>query len=229
MHIMPSALAAFLRSSVGIISASAPTVQYRFGNVRGVGASFFKRCEGGNSRSPLCLVRPGASIDTTTPSGKLVFGIFASLAEFERFEQWRNRMAKVIVRTDEAPQPLAGYSQAIKSKGLVFVAGQTRCESGPRCAGRARNDEGITLPNLHPQAPSKNSSAGAWRFHGWIRWPAVFVPSGLPQDASAFNVVLQALPIIGQYAYFACMTTDPTTSNRGKRRKCRPNSAPSAN
>jgi DNA invertase Pin-like site-specific DNA recombinase len=26
----------------------------------------------------------GASIDTTTPSGKLVFGIFAALAEFER-------------------------------------------------------------------------------------------------------------------------------------------------
>ena len=26
----------------------------------------------------------GANIDTTTPSGKLVFGIFAALAEFER-------------------------------------------------------------------------------------------------------------------------------------------------
>jgi hypothetical protein len=26
----------------------------------------------------------GAAIDTTTPAGKLVFGIFASLAEFER-------------------------------------------------------------------------------------------------------------------------------------------------
>ena len=30
------------------------------------------------------LTGQGASIDTTTPSGKLVFGIFASLAEFER-------------------------------------------------------------------------------------------------------------------------------------------------
>ena len=30
------------------------------------------------------LTGQGAAIDTTTPSGKLVFGIFASLAEFER-------------------------------------------------------------------------------------------------------------------------------------------------
>ena len=33
-------------------------------------------------------------------------------------------MAKVIVNTDEAPKPLAGYSQAVKSGGFVFVAGQ---------------------------------------------------------------------------------------------------------
>lgn len=30
------------------------------------------------------LTGHGATIDTTTPSGKLVFGIFAALAEFER-------------------------------------------------------------------------------------------------------------------------------------------------
>ena len=30
------------------------------------------------------LTGQGAAIDTTTPSGKLVFGIFAALAEFER-------------------------------------------------------------------------------------------------------------------------------------------------
>ncbi len=30
------------------------------------------------------LTGHGSSIDTTTPSGKLVFGIFAALAEFER-------------------------------------------------------------------------------------------------------------------------------------------------
>lgn len=33
-------------------------------------------------------------------------------------------MAKVVVNTAEAPKPLAGYSQAVKAGGLVFVAGQ---------------------------------------------------------------------------------------------------------
>ena len=33
-------------------------------------------------------------------------------------------MAKVIVSTEKAPKSLAGYSQAVKSGGFVFVAGQ---------------------------------------------------------------------------------------------------------
>jgi 2-iminobutanoate/2-iminopropanoate deaminase len=33
-------------------------------------------------------------------------------------------MAKVIVHTDEAPKSLAGYSQAVKAGGLIFVSGQ---------------------------------------------------------------------------------------------------------
>jgi 2-iminobutanoate/2-iminopropanoate deaminase len=33
-------------------------------------------------------------------------------------------MTKVIVNTEEAPRPLAGYSQAVKPGGLVFVSGQ---------------------------------------------------------------------------------------------------------
>ncbi len=33
-------------------------------------------------------------------------------------------MAKQIISTDNAPKSLAGYSQAVKAAGLVFVAGQ---------------------------------------------------------------------------------------------------------
>jgi 2-iminobutanoate/2-iminopropanoate deaminase len=33
-------------------------------------------------------------------------------------------MAKEIIHTDKAPQSLAGYSQAIKAGGFVFVSGQ---------------------------------------------------------------------------------------------------------
>jgi len=33
-------------------------------------------------------------------------------------------MAKQIIHTDHAPKSLAGYSQAVKSGGFVFVAGQ---------------------------------------------------------------------------------------------------------
>lgn len=33
-------------------------------------------------------------------------------------------MSKQIINTDKAPKSLAGYSQAVKSAGLVFVAGQ---------------------------------------------------------------------------------------------------------
>jgi 2-iminobutanoate/2-iminopropanoate deaminase len=33
-------------------------------------------------------------------------------------------MAKEIIYTDKAPKSLAGYSQAVKAGGLIFVAGQ---------------------------------------------------------------------------------------------------------
>lgn len=33
-------------------------------------------------------------------------------------------MTKEIIHTDKAPTPLAGYSQAVKAGGFVFVAGQ---------------------------------------------------------------------------------------------------------
>jgi 2-iminobutanoate/2-iminopropanoate deaminase len=40
-------------------------------------------------------------------------------------DKWKGmRMSKEIIHTQNAPVPLAGYSQAVKAGGLVFVAGQ---------------------------------------------------------------------------------------------------------
>ncbi|MCB2109707.1 MAG: RidA family protein [Defluviimonas sp.] len=39
-------------------------------------------------------------------------------------------MAKAVVRTADAPMPLAGYSQAVVSRGLVFVSGQGPFDAG---------------------------------------------------------------------------------------------------
>jgi 2-iminobutanoate/2-iminopropanoate deaminase len=33
-------------------------------------------------------------------------------------------VAKVVIHTDKAPKSLAGYSQAVKAGGLIFVSGQ---------------------------------------------------------------------------------------------------------
>lgn len=33
-------------------------------------------------------------------------------------------MSKKVIRTEKAPVPLAGYSQAVKAVGFIFVAGQ---------------------------------------------------------------------------------------------------------
>jgi 2-iminobutanoate/2-iminopropanoate deaminase len=36
----------------------------------------------------------------------------------------KEKVAKVVIHTEDAPKSLAGYSQAIKSNGFVFVSGQ---------------------------------------------------------------------------------------------------------
>ena len=38
--------------------------------------------------------------------------------------RWKTIMPKEIIFTANAPKPLAGYSQAVKSGGFIFVAGQ---------------------------------------------------------------------------------------------------------
>lgn len=63
------------------------------------------------------LAGHGASIDTTTASGELIFGIFASLAEFELWnlsvsEPWRGyRQPAPVVETVVVVRPDAFYAQ----------------------------------------------------------------------------------------------------------------------
>src|SRR3546814_7692142 len=42
------------------------------------------------------LTGKGAQIDTTTPSGRMVFGIFATLAEFERSEEHKSELQSLM-------------------------------------------------------------------------------------------------------------------------------------
>ncbi|MEO0622246.1 MAG: recombinase family protein [Pseudomonadota bacterium] len=75
----------------------------------------------------LVLAGQGAQIDTTTPTGKLIFGIFASLAEFER-ELIRERT-------------MAGLAAA-RARERKFVLTKAQVHLGQ--AGMAKRDSSVT-------------------------------------------------------------------------------------
>ena len=68
-------------------------------------------------------------------------------------------MAKVVIKTDGAPESLAGYSQAIKSNGFIFVSGQ-----GPFDA-KTGNVVGTTIQEHNGAMPTKHRchSEGGWQ------------------------------------------------------------------
>ena len=49
-------------------------------------------------------------------------------------------MPKEIVSTDDAPKGLAGYSQAVKANGLVFVSGDGRKDTYRTKSSKSQSD-----------------------------------------------------------------------------------------
>ena len=87
----------------------------------------------------------GASIDTTSPSGKLVFGIFAALAEFEReliIERTKAGMAAARARGRNGGRP--HKMTAAKLRLAMAAMGQKETKVGELCA-----ELGITRQTLY--------------------------------------------------------------------------------
>jgi DNA invertase Pin-like site-specific DNA recombinase len=87
----------------------------------------------------------GASIDTTTPAGKLVFGIFAALAEFEReliSERTKAGLASARARGRSGGAP---YKMTVAKLRLAMAAmGQPETKVGELC-----KELGITRQTLY--------------------------------------------------------------------------------
>ncbi|MBU0968793.1 MAG: recombinase family protein [Proteobacteria bacterium] len=87
----------------------------------------------------------GASIDTTTPAGKLVFGIFAALAEFEReliSERTKAGLASARARGRSGGAP---YKMTVTKLRFAMAAmGQPETKVGDLC-----NELGITRQTLY--------------------------------------------------------------------------------
>ncbi len=91
------------------------------------------------------LTGQGASIDTTTPAGKLIFGIFASLAEFEReliSERTKDGLKSARARGRKGGRP---YKMTAAKLRLAQAAmGQQETKIGPLC-----KELGVTRQTLY--------------------------------------------------------------------------------
>ena len=102
------------------------------------------------------LTGHGASIDTTSPGGKLVFGIFAALAEFEReliIERSKAGMAAAPARARNGGRPY----KTTPSRLRLAVASMNQPETriGDLCA-----EPGVTLWMRRSIRPKQGRAAG---------------------------------------------------------------------
>lgn len=97
------------------------------------------------------LTGHGAAIDTTTPSGKLIFGIFAALAEFEReliAERTRAGLASARARGRRGGRP---YKMTAAKLRLAMAAmGQPETKVAALC-----NELGVTRQTLYRHVSPK--------------------------------------------------------------------------
>lgn len=90
-------------------------------------------------------VLSGHEIDTTTPAGKLVFGIFAALAEFERDLISERTKAGLVSARARGKTGGAPYKMTVAKLRLAMAAmGQPETKVGELC-----NELGITRQTLY--------------------------------------------------------------------------------
>jgi len=103
------------------------------------------------------LAGQGANLDTTTANGRLIFGIFAALAEFERdliIERTRAGLASARARGRNGGRPFK--MTAAKLRLAQAAMGQPGTNVGELCA-----ELGVTRQTLYRHATGRTSSR--WR------------------------------------------------------------------
>ena len=105
------------------------------------------------------LTGQGASIDTTTAAGKLVFGIFAALAEFERELIIERTKAGLLAARARGRQGGRPYKMTHAKLRLAMAAMGQPGDQGRRPLPRARRHPADALPPRQP----RRSPAPRWR------------------------------------------------------------------